>query len=131
MAIKYVFAPDVKKLVKEILDCLDFFHIPPQYVLCFRSKGSASKRIIARIHGLYKIWQEALNLSPYYIIEVISEQYDKLTKKEKEKVLIHELLHIPKKFTGSFRPHKGYINTKIVEKYHLILKKQRINQKRI
>ena len=88
---------------------------------CYRSVGSKSRRTVARIHGLGKIWQEALRKSPTYRIEVISGKYDKLSEEDKEKTLIHELLHIPKGFSGSFRPHKGYINEKRVERLHQVL----------
>jgi len=123
MPIKYFEASDVKKSVDEIMVSLDFFHVVPQFVFCVRSKGSRSKRTIARIHGLGKIWQEVLNHPPSYIIEVISERYDKLPENEKEKTLIHELLHIPGGFSGGFRPHKGYVDREIVE--HLYRKLQR------
>jgi len=125
MPIKYGEASDVKRLADEIAQTLDFFHIVPQFVFCVRSIGSESKRTIARIHGLGKIWQEVLNLPPTYVIEVISERYDKLCEIEKEKTIIHELLHIPKGFSGGFRPHKGYIDRKTVELLHKKLQEQR------
>jgi len=125
LVLEYVEAPDVKRLVDEIADSLDFFHVVPQFVFCFRSKGSKSERTIARIHGLGKIWQEALSLPPAYAIEVISERYDKLGETEKEKTLIHELLHIPKGFTGGFRPHRGYIDKKTIERLHKALQERR------
>lgn len=129
MPIEYVEASDVKKLVDEIVDCLSLFHVVPQFVFCFRSKGSASRRVIARIHGLGKIWQEALNLPPSYVIEVISERYDRLCETDREKTIIHELLHIPHGFAGGFRPHKGYIDTKIVDDLFGALQKQRAIKK--
>lgn len=129
MPIEYVEASDVKKLVDEIVDCLGLFHVVPQFVFCFRSKGSASRRVIARIHGLGKIWQEALNLPPSYVIEVISERYDRLCETDREKTIIHELLHIPHGFAGGFRPHKGYIDTKIVDDLFRALQKQRTAKK--
>jgi predicted metallopeptidase len=115
MPIKYFPAPEIKKQVDEIASSLDLFHIVPQFVFCIRSKGSKARRTIARIHGLGKIWQEVLNLPPSYTIEVVSEIYDTMSKEEKEKTLIHELLHIPGGFSGGFRPHKGYVERKIVE----------------
>ncbi len=131
MALEYTEALDVKMLADEIMDCLNLFHIVPQFVYCYRSKGSKSKHTIARIHGLGKIWQEALTRPPTYVIEVISEHYDKLSDEEKEKTVIHELLHIPKGFSGGFRPHKGYINKKQIEKlHHLLLKQRSLNLKR-
>ena len=123
MRIKYFEAPDVKKRVEEIVYYLNFFYIDSPFVHCFRSTGSRSKRIIARIHGMGKIWQTALNILPVYIIEVISERYDKLSEDDKDKVLIHELLHIPKGFSGGFRVHKGYVDQKKVENLHKKLKK--------
>lgn len=125
MGIKYLEAADVKKLVDEIADSLDMFHVVPQFVYCYRSTGSKSKRVIARIHALGKIWQEALSKPPTYVIEVISERYDKLDEEEKEKTLIHELLHIPRGFSGGFRPHRGYISTERIEKLHRLLLERR------
>ncbi len=80
--ITYSEAPDVKKLADEIAEKLGFFHIVPQFVFCIRSKGSASRRTIARIHGLGKVWQETLNLPSAYVIEVISERYDRLDARQ-------------------------------------------------
>ena len=125
MPIRYTEAPDVKMLVDEIMDYLDLFHIVPQFVYCYRSKGSKSRRTIARIHGLGKIWQDALRRPPIYVIEVLSERYDKLSEANKEKTLIHELLHIPRGFSGGFRPHKGYVSEKRIEKLHRLLLKRR------
>jgi len=125
LTIRYAEASDVKKLVDEIIDDLDLFHVVHQFVYCYRSTGSKSKRIIARIHGLGKIWQEALRRPPTYVIEVISEHYDRLSEEEKEKTVLHELLHIPKGFAGGFRPHKGYIDKKQIQKLHSLLLKRR------
>jgi len=129
MPIKYVEAPDVKELADEIASQLDFFHVVPQFIYCFRSTGSKAGRTIARIHGLGKIWQEALNLPPSYVIEVISERYDRLSQTEKEKTVIHELLHVPHGFAGGFRPHKGYIDRATVEELYMRLQKQRTARK--
>ena len=118
MSLEYLEAQDVKIVVNEIIEKLDFFHIIPQYVYCYRSKGSKSKRIIARIHGFGKIWQKALKLLPNYIIEVLSERYDRLSLENKEKTLIHELMHIPKGFKGGFRSHKGFVSREKVEKMY-------------
>lgn len=124
--ITYAEAPDVKKLTDEITDSLGLFHVVPQFVFCIRSKGSTSTGTIARIHGLGKVWQETLNLPASYVIEVISERYDRLTQEEKEKTIIHELLHIPQTFAGGFRPHKGYIDRQTVESLHKTFLKQRL-----
>lgn len=118
MPIEYYEAPDVKVLVDEIALKLRFTHVECDRVYCFRSSGSQSKRVIARIHSLGKVWQKALNTRAGYLIEVISERYDKLSQSEKERVVIHELLHIPAGFSGGFRPHRGFISKRILDKLH-------------
>jgi len=118
MPIEYYEAPDVKILVDEIVETLNFEHVEADRVFCFRSRGSQSKRVIARIHSLGKVWQKALHARAGYLIEVISERYDRLSQHEKERVLIHELLHIPAGFSGGFRPHKGYIDKRILDELH-------------
>ncbi len=129
MSIKYYEAPDIKKQVDAIAAELDFFHVVPQFVFCVRSKGSKAKRTIARIHGLGKIWQSVLNYPPSYTIEVISEIFDNMSKEDKDKTLIHELLHIPGGFSGGFRPHKGYIERKKVEQLYKKLLQVRSSRK--
>jgi predicted metallopeptidase len=118
LPIKYAEAPDVKSMVDEIIEKLDLSYVVPESVYCYRSEGSKSRRIIARIHGFGKIWQLALGLSPSYVIEVLSERYDKLSQEDKEKTLIHELLHIPRGFKGGFLPHKGNISRQKVDRLH-------------
>jgi len=122
--IEYAEAADIKEKVDSIAESLELFYVVPQYVYCVRSRGSQSRRILARIHGLGRIWQEALRRPPAYIIEVVSENYDPLPEDEKEKTLIHELLHIPKGFSGGFRPHKGYVDRKTVEQMYKKLQSQ-------
>ena len=128
MPIKYLPAPEIKQQVDAIASDLDFYHIVPQFVFCVRSKGSKARRTIARIHGLGKIWQEVLNIPTAYTIEVISEIYDKMSAEEKEKTLIHELLHIPGGFSGGFRPHKGYVERKTVEMLYKKLQQTRASK---
>jgi len=129
LPIKYCEAPEIKKQVDQITEELEFFHVVPQFVFCVRSKGSKAKRTIARIHGIGKLWQEVLNIPPSYTIEVISEIYDRMSSVEKEKTLIHELLHIPGGFSGGFRPHKGYVERRIVEDLYCRLQKTRSSKK--
>jgi predicted metallopeptidase len=129
MVIKYFEAPDIKRQVDSIASDLELRYIVFHQVYCIRSRGSKAKRTIARIHGLGKIWQGVLSTPPSYIIEVISEIFDKMPFEKKEKTLIHELLHIPGGFSGGFRPHKGYVERKTVEKLYKKLQKRRAARK--
>jgi len=129
MPIKYYEAPEIKEQVDQLAEECEFFHVVPQFVYCVRSKGSKSTRTIARIHGLGKLWQGVLNMPPAYTIEVISEIYDEMTTEDKEKTLIHELMHIPGGFSGGFRPHKGYVERKMVNAVYERLKKKRASKK--
>ncbi|MEK7061199.1 MAG: putative metallopeptidase [Patescibacteria group bacterium] len=85
-------------------------------IFTYRSVN-AKTRAYARIWGLSRIWQKALKVKPAYILEVISEKYDRLSNREKNKVLLHEVAHIPKNFSGALIPHirrgKGNFYTKV------------------
>lgn len=93
---------ELRKLVRN----LSFNHIRSNHVHVFRTSGSKA-RAYARIWAFPKIFQEVLSVPPAYVIEVLSEKFDKLSDESKTKVLIHELLHIPKNFSGSLLPHRG------------------------
>ncbi len=114
--IQYGSAQDIDLRVKEIITKLKMTHIDGARVICLRSKGSVSKRVIARCHGLPRIMQVALDKKPHYIIEILSERFDRLSREEQTKVLIHEILHIPHSFGGGFRAHKPYVTTAKVQK---------------
>lgn len=99
-------AEDIHLRLKDLLIKLDLNHINLTRLFCFRSFGSKS-RALARIWSLPTVWQQALGTKPAYVIEVISERFDKLPVEKQTKVLIHELLHIPQTFSGALRPHRG------------------------
>jgi predicted metallopeptidase len=116
--IRYELAEDIGAGIKDILHKLQMTHVDGSRVVCIRSKGSHSKRVIARCHGLSRIMQLALNQKPHYVIEIVSERFDKLSKEEQTKVLIHELMHIPHSFGGGFRAHKPHVTQKKVERMY-------------
>jgi len=115
MQFRYERAPDVQQQLSIIIEKLSFSHIPKNRVYCYRSYGSKSRNVIARVHSLPKIWQQALSEPAYYAVEVLAEQYDSLSIEEKEKTLIHELLHIPRSFGGGFRHHKDWVTKRRVD----------------
>lgn len=97
-------APDVKKRVLHITRELEIDWLKTSSIYCFRSEN-ANTRAYARIWGLSRIWQQALKTRPAYVLEVISEKYDELNQLEQDKVLLHEITHIPRNFSGSLMPH--------------------------
>ena len=98
-------ANDVQKDLKHVLQTIDLPHIDITRIHCYRTTGS-KVRAYARTWSFPKIFQKALNIEAAYVIEVLSKHYDKLSDDEKKKVLIHELLHIPKNFSGALLPHR-------------------------
>src|SRR3989344_2845127 len=125
---KYEYAPDLKEKMNEIVKTLGMEHIDLNRVECLRSRGSSSRRTIARCHTIGKLMQKAMKTKAFYAIEFL-ERFEKLSKKEQDKVIIHELMHIPNTFGGGFRQHdyvcdqnveimhEKFVNAKTPEKY--------------
>lgn len=126
--IEYYPAPDIKERIGEIIELLRFDHVKLGNVYCVRSRGSQSRRTIARIHGIGRIWQQAMGIEATYIIEVISEQFDPLSRDGQDRVLVHELMHIPHGFQGGFRHHKDYVTRENVDVWFKRLKDKRKEQ---
>ena len=125
MPIKYFPAEEVKKEAEEICKTLNWTHIDFNNLGFLRSKGSSSRGTIARCHALGKAMQLAMGKTTgFYLIEVISERFDKLPEIEQTKTIIHELMHIPKTFGGGFihhdKVHEG--NVKEVFEHYINLK---------
>ncbi|MCW1296578.1 MAG: putative metallopeptidase [Candidatus Parvarchaeota archaeon] len=120
--IKFQPADDIKEKAIKMIQKLDLSHIDTSRVIFMRSYGSKSRYTIARCYALPRIWQKALGIRAHYVIEVISERFDKLSEEEKEKTIIHELLHIPKRFAGGFRHHRNHVNKRIVDEMYRELK---------
>lgn len=98
-------ANDIHKDLSHIIRHIELPHIDLTRIYCYRTSGSKVKAY-ARTWSFPKIFQRALDVKPAYVIEVLSQHYDKLDDDKKKKVLIHELLHIPKNFSGALLPHK-------------------------
>ena len=113
---KYEFAHDLQERMKEIVRLLGMNHIDIERVKCFRSSGSSTKRTIARRHTIGKLMQKAIGVDAYYAIEFL-ERFEKMSRNEQDKVIIHELLHIPKTFGGGFRQH-DYVCEENIEILH-------------
>ena len=70
-------APDVQEKLEKIVDALEMRHIISARIICMRSYG-AKANAYARIWNLPSIWREALEINPFYVIEVLSQHYDPL-----------------------------------------------------
>lgn len=116
-------APDIEKAVKRLVRQLELDHILCSRIFCFRSFGSSS-RARARIWSLPRIWQRALREKPAYCLEVLSEKFDKLPEDEKTQILLHELVHIPKNFSGTLLPHLRR-RRHLPQKYFKLLKRKK------
>ena len=124
---KYIFAPDIQEVAEEISKIL-FPHVDLNRVKCFRSYGTSSRGTIARCHTIGKLMQKAMNVQAFYTLEFLSERFDKFSKEEQIKVIIHELMHIPKSFGGGFR-HHDHVCTKNVENNYKEYKLKILNKK--
>lgn len=98
-------ADDIRDDIQHLLTVIDMPHIRMDRIFCYRTRGSKA-RAYARTWAFPKIFQDALDVQPAYVIEVLAKYYDNLDEDKKKKVLIHELLHIPKNFSGALVPHQ-------------------------
>src|SRR3989338_2202526 len=122
---QYKLAPEIKRQIRTLVKELNFTHIKPNQIHCIRS-FDAKTRAVARIWGMAKLFHEVVGIKPNYIIEVNAKRFDKMNDREKIKTLIHELMHIPKTFSGALLSHRGKgrrINDFEVEKIIKNLKK--------
>lgn len=107
-------APDIKKRIVHLIKEVELEY-PSSRIFTYRSVN-ANTRAYARIWGLSYLWQKVLKVKPAYIVEVISEKFDRLREAQKDEVLLHELAHIPKNFSGALVPHthgKGRFHDKL------------------
>ncbi|MBX4211964.1 metallopeptidase [Candidatus Pacearchaeota archaeon] len=113
---KYIDAPDLQERMVEIVKTLEMEHIDLSRVKCLRSFGSSTKRTIARCHTMGKLMQKAMGVSAFYAIEFL-ERFERMSKVDQDKVIIHELMHIPKTFGGGFRQH-DFVCEENIEVFH-------------
>jgi len=104
--LKYELALDIKEIVDKLIIELKLEHIQPLNIHCIRS-FDAKTRATARIWGMAKLFKEVVGIEPNYIIEVNAKRFDKLSPRDQVKTLVHELLHIPKTFSGALLSHRG------------------------
>jgi predicted metallopeptidase len=113
--VDWVAAPDIRSRLGDLVTRLELDWIDMARIYTVRSEGS-SARAYARVWGMSRVWQVAAGLPAVYCVEVVSQYFDKLPTKEQDKVLLHELAHIPKNFSGALVAHnhvKGGFHDKL------------------
>ena len=97
-------SPELKSLLDDLVRTIpEFSHIDPERVHLIFSNSTS--RAIAYCHEMSSRIQFALNLPSNYVIELVTNKWEKLGPEDKTKVLIHELYHIPRTFSGYLRHH--------------------------
>lgn len=114
---EYTPEPTIDKEIAQIIQALEWKHLDLNRIHVVSSRGSRSRRILARCHTLPKALQAGLAIPAHYVIELVSENYNRLPEFEKTKTLIHELMHIPLTFGGGFRNH-DYVRAHRVNKLY-------------
>lgn len=113
-------APDIAKRALNLITELKMDWILYERIFFYRSNFSKA-RAYARTWGLPKLWQMSLGVEPAYMVEVLSEHFDKLSERDQDKVILHELTHIPHNFSGALVPHtrhkKGSFHDKLEQLY--------------
>lgn len=122
-SVDWVGAPDIAKRSLKLITDLNMDWIVFERLFFYRSTDSKA-RAYARTWGLPALWQRSLKVEPGYIIEVLAEHFDKLDTRNQDKVILHELTHIPHNFSGALVPHtkrrKGSFKDKLeilIDKY--------------
>lgn len=113
-------AGDLAARLRRIVAVLGLDYIDPARVRCVRVTGSRANAL-ARIWGLPPVFQRALRLPAHYVIEFMVPAFDRLRREEQDRVIIHELLHIPRTFSGGIRPESSpplRISRRTVEQYY-------------
>ncbi len=104
---------ELEKRVRAAVERLGLDYVEGERIRCVKSSGSKSKRTIARLHAFPHVWKEALGMEAHYVIEFISERFEKLREEEKERVIVHELAHIPKTFSGGVLAHNRFFRKRV------------------
>lgn len=116
---RYEFAEDIQRKFEDVVIKLGLSHIKTADVVCIRGHGSSSRGTIARCHALNKVMQKALGRKGFYVLEFLSERFDRMPEDERLKVIIHELMHIPKSFGGGFKYHDYVCEKNVIQMFRL------------
>jgi len=70
---KYVVSRKWEERAREVVELLSLSYINPDRVVVLESRGTKTRRTIARIHTLGRAMQTAMGQQPFYAIELIYE----------------------------------------------------------
>ena len=118
---RYEYAFDLQQIAEDVSYRM-FPHVKVDRIKCFRSYGTSTRGTIARCHALGKIMQLAMAIDAFYVLEFLTEKFEKLSYEEKVKVVIHELMHIPESFGGGFKHHDIVTDANVNRIYSFYLK---------
>jgi len=99
--VEYTEAPDIKERAIAIatklnMSHIDFDRVHFYYYYC-------DTRTIAKITGFFKVLQLAYpHIRPFYVISVNQKNFLGVSKRDQDSTILHELLHIPKTFSGEY-----------------------------
>jgi predicted metallopeptidase len=101
-------ASELQETLAKIVYALGLRYIDPSRVHIVFSTGSKSSAY-ARIWGIPRPFIEIGICKPHYVIEIVTENILSLRNCEDiVNVFVHELLHIPRSFSGGLRGHGAW-----------------------
>lgn len=102
--IRYQRSPEAEEAVRRLVDALNLSHIRVDRVYVAVSRGSRTSAL-ARIWGIPAPFTRLGVCEPAYVIELVHENLRGADCEELVAVVVHELLHIPRGFSGGLRAH--------------------------
>ena len=102
--VKYKRDRRLEEAIRMLVEAMGLDYIDTSRVYAAWSTGSRT-RAYARIWGLPSPFTRLGLCEPMYVIELVSENFAGLSCREMVHVLVHEILHIPRSFSGGLRSH--------------------------
>jgi predicted metallopeptidase len=115
LALRFLRDPLLDKALGILISKLGLSYIKTDRIYIAWSRGSKTTAL-ARIWGLPSPFVKLGICEPAYVIELISEKFPKLSCDEIVETLIHELLHIPRTFSGGLRAHGEWSKKRNIKK---------------
>ena len=100
----FIRSPELEEALRTLVRLLGLSYVDASRIYGAVSKGSRSTAY-ARIWGLPSPFVRLGLCEPMYVVELVYENVAGLTCNKLLEVLVHELLHIPRSFSGGLRSH--------------------------